>query len=377
MYLTLCFRITSPASTESTSVNLSSSSNNMYLETTIAQGIVIYLWPFIIFVGIFGNALSFCVLMRQSMCKTSVYFYLAVLALADIGVLLLSAFKTWIRVVVGFEFLHVSWITCKLTMYVFVICLHMSAWFVIAVTADRFIVIWIPLRSHGSQPSCGIFCHLNEHHRCKLVSVLIFLILFIYNGHLLWTIDLSVNSNGHYICIADSNNYFMVTIYPIMKLLSYCILPFVIVLFLNAAIIMRLSNSRRFVRSGNGASNISSPHQNRITGMLLTVSITWLILTGPFTIWSIVPQSNLAYSKSKSFLIKTICFTLMYTNHSINFFLYCLTGARFRNQLVDLVCPKSRRKSNNKIVLKSSRTTPMRMFVRLPLSNSRIQEESL
>jgi len=38
-------------------------------------------------------------------------------------------------------------------------------------------------------------------------------------------------------------------------------------------------------------------------------------------------------------LVKTICFLMMYVNHAINFYLYCLTGKRFRKELAAmLVC---------------------------------------
>lgn len=368
----LHFRTTTTASPyiphcmETSYINMTSSSQQVFLETRIAVGLVTYLWPVIILVGIFGNVLSFCVLIRKDMFNTSVYFYLAMLALADIGVLLLSAFKTWIRTVLGFEFLHVSGMSCKIIMYVFVICLHMSAWFIIAVTIDRFIVIWFPMRAlRGSSTSLVCF----QGHQCKVISVILIVVLLIYNGHLLWTIDLYVQ-DGHRSCTSSSDNYFMMSIYPIMKLLSYCVLPFVVVLILNAAIIVRLSNSRRFIGSNSVITNKSTSQHNRITGMLVTLSITWLLLTCPFTIVTIVfKHSHLSYSKAQYFLIKTICFTLMYVNHSINFYLYCLTGAHFRKQLKNVFCDTSRRYTNTKSVFKISRTKDM--FLRVPLKKSR------
>jgi len=55
--------------------------------------------PVIIAVGTVGNLTSLVVLLRRRMRRTSVYLYLAVLALADVSVLYVSAFKTWIRLV--------------------------------------------------------------------------------------------------------------------------------------------------------------------------------------------------------------------------------------------------------------------------------------
>ena len=41
---------------------------------------------------------------------------------------------------------------------------------------------------------------------------------------------------------------------------------------------------------------------------------------------------------SKFILIRTITELLMYLNHSMNFFLYCATGKKFRQQLFLLLC---------------------------------------
>ena len=263
--------------------------------------------------------------------------------------------------------LHLHGIWCKMIMYVFLICLHMSAWFVIAVTVDRFIVVWLPLRTHRARPSsvlCGILS--NETHQCKVVSFVMLVVLLFYNGHILWTIALRPDGEASYKCSSEDNNYFMSTVFPVMKLLSYCVVPFFIVLLLNAAIIIRISKSKNVPLLNRSVTfkGTCTSHQNRITGMLLTVSITWLLLTGPFTIWSLVPNNPVTTSsKAQSFLIKTICFTLMYLNHSINFYLYCLTGARFRRQLREMLCknpfrhltdthPVSRRRSTMKTSMK-------------------------
>ena len=72
--------------------------------------------------------------------------------------------------------------------------------------------------------------------------------------------------------------------------------------------------------------------------MLLTVSIAWLLLTAPWTIESLINSSSSKdpRTRARQGLAKTICFMLYYVNHSINFFLYCITGNKFYRELVDL-----------------------------------------
>jgi hypothetical protein len=79
--------------------------------------------------------------------------------------------------------------------------------------------------------------------------------------------------------------------------------------------------------------------QIRVTYMLLTVSFFYLVLTSPYAAYSLFFQirSDDPHTHAVNMLIKTIFFILMYTNHSINFILYCVTGRKFRRELKDLV----------------------------------------
>jgi len=69
---------------------------------------------------------------------TSIYCYLLVLAVVDTIVLFVSAFKTWIRLISGVEWLHGSAVTCRGLMFMLLVALHLSAWLIVIVSADRF-----------------------------------------------------------------------------------------------------------------------------------------------------------------------------------------------------------------------------------------------
>jgi len=68
-------------------------------EQVVESILAVYIMPVIIAVGTVGNLTSLAVLLRRRMRRTSVYLYLTVLALVDVSVLYISAFKTWIRLV--------------------------------------------------------------------------------------------------------------------------------------------------------------------------------------------------------------------------------------------------------------------------------------
>ncbi len=304
-----------------------------YLEYHISMAIVTYLFPVVIATGTVGNCVSFIVLMRRRLRNTSAYVYLAGLACADNGVLLLSAFKTWIRAVFKWELLHVSDAGCKIIMCLFLVSLHLSAWLIVAMTTDRFVVVWLPFKS-------SILCN---GKRAKVTTACLVIVMIIYNLHVFWTLGLrSYNGGKITACGPSHEDYFMTEIFPYLKLVSYSILPFTIVLILNLCIIWRLWSTRQSLTEKTVRTEAGCPSrrsQNRITVMLLTVSCLWLLLTAPFTMWSLLwTHSTDPRQKAQTFLFKTLCFLFLYINHGINFYLYCCTGRRFRRDLHDVIC---------------------------------------
>ena len=91
--------------------------------------------------------------------------------------------------------------------------------------------------------------------------------------------------------------------------------------------------------STESTNQVLSKSVTRGTAMVVTVSVTFLILTAPsvvnIALWSNIKLSNdLVYDVIKNFA--------QYLNHSINGVLYCIVGSRFRNEFVNLFCRKKR-----------------------------------
>jgi len=122
--------------------------------------------PVIVLLGTVGNTLSFCVLVRRGMRSTPMYFYLTLLAVADTFVLYVSAFKVWIRTMTRFEVLHLSNVGCKLIMFILLCSFYLSAWLVVLVTLDRFLVVWFPFRGYllmRIRRARFVFAHFRRH----------------------------------------------------------------------------------------------------------------------------------------------------------------------------------------------------------------------
>ena len=147
----------------------------------------------------------------------------------------------------------------------------------------------------------------------------------------------------------------MEQIWPWIDACLYSILPFVVICILNSLIVQKViiaRRSRRFLAGGSsgisGASAAVSRSANessaRVTIMLLTISFTFLICTLPMNVTMIHRAVRgfdaLSLQDAARYrLSRTVSELLMYTNHSINFYLYLLTGNKFRQQLVNMLCP--------------------------------------
>lgn len=315
-------------------------------------GILTWCLPIIITIGTIGNIFSFIVMFQREMRQTSTFFYLAVLAIADTIVLFMSAFKTWIRLCTGFEMLHISDVSCKLFMFLTYFSLHMSAWLIVAVTVERFIVVWFPLKATS----------ICSTKRAKLTTFGIGLGFFLLNAHLFWTAELITDQNtGRKTCAMLKNNRFLYEdVIPWVHLTLYSFVPFVSLLVFNILIIVSLIKHRQILSNQMTRSDRRNRYTHRRLAItLLCISFVWIITTTPSALYTVLPLKGDTMQKAaKFFLIKVLCYILLYINHSINFFLYCITGQSFRREFMKFVCRtcRKRRKPKPRLMFRASRS---------------------
>ena len=146
-------------------------------------------------------------------------------------------------------------------MLIFLISLHMSAWLIVAVTTDRFLAVTYPLQA-------PTYCTVQQ---AKYLSMILLLIATLYNVHVLWTIHLYQKPpSWHLSCSHYQSDTFMEVYYPFIKLSTYSVLPFTIVLILNTSITFKLWSSRKVLSSQKRSKFTQS--QRKITVMLLVVT---------------------------------------------------------------------------------------------------------
>lgn len=323
--------------------------NLMDVETyRIQKELLLYIPPVLLLVGTIGNFLAFLVL-RKFASKISTYSYLSVLALMDLLVLYVGLLRLWIGQLIGKDVKDESDLLCKLAIFLGYVCSDISVWLIIAVTIERYIAVSYPLKASA-------FCQVK---RARIAILLPIGTISAINFHFFWTVELSEknyeNKKVAMQCDAAPEFAFLVNdVWPWVDAAIYSFVPMVIISVLNSLIVYKVcqaNHEREYLLKEEQRNNRRKNKHNsaeaskKLTVMLLAVSFTFLITTLPMNIVVIATifwnnsSSNQGLEEIGGFkLAMTVSKLLMYVNHSINFFLYCATGKKFRRQIIKVIC---------------------------------------
>ena len=93
-------------------------------------------------------------------------------------------------------------------MVIFLVCLHLSAWLIVAVTSDRFLAVWVPLKVSENST---VF-------RARYITLILLCVAVGYNLHIFWTIHLYHKMpGGHLSCSHYKSDIFMEKYFSIFE----------------------------------------------------------------------------------------------------------------------------------------------------------------
>ncbi len=290
-----------------------------------------YWLPIIVPFGLVGNTLTLFVMSNKTNRYISFCIYLMALAVAD-NIVLMLAICFWI----GGEDIHQYQNTeCKLIVYlcrVFVTC---GTFLVVAMTTDRYRAISYPHHS----PLLA--------KRAKIISVIILIIICIYTiPHYIYSHPI----DGGRFCAAFADpemEHIFQLVYSFINSIVNVVIPFTIIIVLNILILFK--HKQRSLKLNQKTITTCTTHHNhkfaardrQLVVILLLVSFTGLILSMPqyirYTMFLFVDYKKDVDSIAKYVLVYNITNKLYFTNNAINFILYCLSGPKFRSDLVRMV----------------------------------------
>ena len=301
-------------------------------DKSLAEILWIFVGPVIFTVGMIGNTLILLIMSRRCMKGTTTSIYLRLMAAADLVALISGMIPEWLEAagIVIFKRIHPA--TCKMEKFTFYTSSDTSIWVLVIFTVDRFIAVCFPLKKKD-------FCIPS---RARIYCLCAFLLAVSKNFHVFWT------RGAQYFPIKGSNEtevyncgrptpayeYFEKFVRPWIVFSFVNILPFCVVLVANVFIIRALIHVKKMRVEQSIISNRDKSFY-QMASMCLSASFSFLICVTPSIVlligrpwWS--SDDNNAY-----IIAKAINNQLTYVNHSINFFLYCVTGKRFRYELVN------------------------------------------
>ena len=307
----------------------------------IANFIMIYWLPVLIPVGLVGNILSFLVMTKQNNRNMSTCINMAAISIND-NIMMCMCLHYYLLSVVQIH----RWYSfeCKMSTFVALFALQNGTFQVLAMTLDKYIAIrWPHKAATYSTP-----------RRAKIVTVSVSIGVCIYNIPYFFISIVTGNQ-----CIGDAVGGVITKMYTWFTFIFNAVIPFTMLIHMNFVIVNTVRKSHVFFKANNEITG-KGRHQGMDTRkktmksvekhlviMLLLVTILFLILLCPTYfrfIYLVLAKRDTPFEYAQSMLFSEITGKLYASNSGIIFFLYCISGKKFRNELKEILCCRCQRK---------------------------------
>ena len=220
-----------------------------------------------------------------------------------------------------------------------------STWLILAMTFERFYSI---VRPHKA-------ASFNTVQKAKSTIVSIFVFFTLFNVPHTFLIEM----DGLRCMVWGKISLALGQFYFYISMIMAFILPFTLLLAMYCVIIHTLKNRSNLTISRSqsqgqgheGHAPKSRNADNQITVTLLVVTFSFLALITPaylnIVYLIVVGMGSTPKGFATSYLFYHMGEKIFYTNYAINFFLYVISGQKFRRDLIKLVRCKKEKRSNS------------------------------
>ena len=246
----------------------------------------------------------------------------------DIVVILWSGcFIKWIEILTHGQVNLKSLTDCKLIFFLFYFGRHYSSTLLVLMSVEKCFAVYFPLKSITV---CTV-------RTAKWATGIVGVILAGYDILHVWHMEPQfIKSYGVLLC-AYMTNYFKILFAVDSALYSFG--PFILMSMTNFAIVFKFMAAKCKNKSIESTNQALAKSATRGTAMVVTVSVTFLILTAPTALHAAFSD---LIQVSNNPMYHVFMNLTQYLNHSINGLLYCIVGSRFCNQLVNIICRKEK-----------------------------------
>ena len=340
-----------------------------FIECHIAATLWKLFSPLLLAVGIPGNILSIAVLSRQRMRHTTTSVYLRLLAIVDTAVLLVAIPRQLAYFYSSVKFHDLGVFSCKFFSFIIPTIVTLSWCFLPIITIDRFILVRYPVWA--------------KKHCTKRAALTVFAILtsiiVVINSHSLLFLNIqpkhgtiptnvtNVTVQISKVCATGTDWYdkFFDKVWPSIVFILFSLTPISIQIVFNILLARELLQRSRVNQNRRALDDVNANEQRElksVTKMLITVSVFFVLsslpqcsrrVLKPYIFKPETPQNF-----AKNLLFQCFVQLLLYSNNSINFLLYTLSGRQFRKELY-LMLKHARRsliKRLNRVVIPEETT---------------------
>lgn len=322
--------------------------------------------PIMIILGTIGNIFCIVILLRKNLRRHTTVVYLVALSLNDLIVLYTGLMRQWIKITFDVDVRLLSEFSCKFHMWMVYVSLDTSAWILVIVTLERVALVWFP---HSSKSRC------KKQMAGIILGVLLGTVMLV-NAHLMYGIgDVTMTESNRTTseqCYYENDEYkqFYVDIWPWIDLAKFNAVPFAIILIGSICIITNVIKRRRKLNVSVAPQGIQQKDKqvNSMTITLIVLNTAFLISTTPISIylafynkWS---KNASNHDVARLVLLWAVVNLLMYSNNTVNFLLYCVSGSNFRREIRCLF------KRNKPQTGEASRATTVQQVQSLPAQDA-------
>ncbi|XP_070185076.1 growth hormone secretagogue receptor type 1-like [Littorina saxatilis] len=301
----------------------------------------LWLWrvypALLLILGTFGNCATIATLRRLRSGWSSISVYLTALALTDTLMLYSGLLTLWLRQSFGVDIFFRHIVACKLFPWLNNSLGALSAWLVVCLTLQRAAsVIW-PHR-------VSVIC---TRHRSYVVIVAVSVIIGLLYSHMIYGYDLLVGPELTQVCGFRSAEYsqFWGGVWARVDLFIYCVVPSVVIVGGNGVLVWKLTAStRRATQKLSAGQSLQNDDRAKKTSSatitVITVSLTFVCFSLPLAIYVNSVFAKLFDRGETSpfhYLLYNLFMLLYLSNFAVNFYLYCLTGSRFREAFLSML----------------------------------------
>ena len=299
----------------------------------IAMFLAYYYIPILVPIGLIGNTLSFLVMMKPSNRKMSTCIYMAAISINDNFMMFLALYSFLVPTL---RIYPIHWIECKVAASLAIFGLQNSTFQVLAMTLDKYIAIKWPHKA-------AIY---STPRRAKIMVTVVLICTIIYNLPQLYMAKLTGDA-----CLGYAQGGMVAKVYSWVSFVVNAVIPFTLLIYMNHVIVKKVRSSRKMFGTNETHEN-EKHHQksrreqamknteNQLTIMLLLVTILFVILMIPTYlrfVYTNFAKQDMPFNYASFLLFYHVSQKLYNTNNGINFFLYCISGQKFRNDLKEIL----------------------------------------